>query len=231
MEFFGGFRSLSYDEQSTYYSSLAVNGTIGWSIQRANSIEEHQNVSQADLIVDFPKINWGFLQSIYGWATLQYQAWARGYIIINAEQPQTVVLYSDSILEFWVDDTPYFGGDMYAYRRAPLVLRLDPGSHKLDVRLVRDLRSMGGVGEPKIEVSIRCEISNGGIAILKEKLLLPEVVNGVLASNLGSLPLRNEHHDWIEVVAVASVDVGAFIHSLLIAKNMLINVRTSSLSP
>lgn len=211
MEYFGGFRCLSYHERSSYHSSLAANGTIRWSIQRANRIDERPTVSQISLIVDFPKIDWVSLQSIYGWAALQYQAWARGCIIINAEEAQTVVLYSDSILEFWVDDAPYFGGDMYASRRAPLVLRLDPGPHKLDIRLVRDLRSMGGVGEPKIEVTIRCEISNGGIAILKEKLLLPEVVNGVLASNLGSLPLRNEHHNWIEVLAIASMDVGALI--------------------
>ena len=208
MEHFGGFRCLSYNERSTYHSSLAVNGSIGWSMQKANSLGEYQNISQADLIVDFPNIDWGFLQSVYGWAALQYQAWARGYIIINAEEAQTVVLYSDSILEFWVDDTPYFGGDMYSYRRAPLVLRLEPGPHKLDVRLVRDVRAMGGIGEPKVGVTIRCEISNGGVAILKEKLLLPEVVNGVLSSNLGSLPLRNEHQSWIEVLTVASVDVG-----------------------
>ena len=213
MEYLGGFRSLSYDEQSTYHSSLAVNGTTSWSIQRANVTGEHQNVSQADLTVAFPRIDWGFLQSIYGWAALQYQAWARGNIIINTEDAQTVVLYTDSILEFWVDDILYFGGDMYAYRRAPLVLRLDPGPHRINIRLVRDLRAMGGVGQPKTEVTIRCEASNGDVAILGEKLLLPEVVNGFLASNLGSLPLRNEYHSRIEILAIASVDVGAFTAS------------------
>lgn len=37
----------------------------------------------------------------------------------------------DHVIEFWIDDQSYFGGDLYAFRKAPLVLDLSPGEHKI----------------------------------------------------------------------------------------------------
>lgn len=61
------------------------------------------------------------MRSVYGWPTLQYQAWARGTLPVAGGVKRTVVLYTNHVLEFWFDDERYFGRDLYVYRRVPLV--------------------------------------------------------------------------------------------------------------
>ncbi|KAL8952695.1 MAG: hypothetical protein Q9222_001394 [Ikaeria aurantiellina] len=148
LEYYGGFRSLSYNESASYPSSLATNGAVGWSTFSSDVSHLSNESVAANLLVKFDNTDWSFLQSVYGWPALQYQAWTRGVITVHEKVTQTVILYTDYVLEFWVDDNPYFGGDFYAFRRAPMVVHLDPGDHRLDVRIIRDLRAMGGVGEP-----------------------------------------------------------------------------------
>lgn len=116
------------------------------------------------------------------------------------------MLYTDNVLEFWVDDRLHFGGDFYGYRIAPLVLDLEPGFHKVDVRLVRDVRAMGGVGEPSLCVRMEAQKAHGGLVIVGE-LLLPDVVNGTLASHVGSVTIRSKENEWIEVWDIQTVDV------------------------
>ena len=159
------------------------------------------------LTVDFPGVDWPFLQSVYGWAALQYQAWTRGHLNIATESPQSILLFTDHVLEFFVDDAHYFGGDFYAYRRAPLVLHLKSGVHKLDIRLVRDVRAMGGIGEPKVNVKLKVEIADGGLAIVEQKLLISDMVNKTLASPFASVPVRNEGLSWVSITKIESLTV------------------------
>ncbi|MCJ1244306.1 hypothetical protein MMC30_001504, partial [Trapelia coarctata] len=130
----------------------------------------------------------------------------RGELTIHADQPRTVLLYMDNVLESSIDGKRYFGGDFYAYRRAPLVLHLNPGPHTLDVRLVRDVRAMGGIGAPLVSLGLRAEFSSGGLAVVEEKILLPEMIGGKLVNNVGSVPVRNEGQEWIDILGVESVD-------------------------
>lgn len=160
----------------------------------------------ADLIVSFSEVDWDFMRSIHGWAAIQYQAWARGNLIVDADFSETVVLYSDNVLEFWVDDRLHFGGDFYGYRIAPLVLHLEPGFHKVDVRLVRDVRAMGAVGEPSLCVRMEAQKANGGLVVVGD-LLLPDLVDGKLASHVGSVTIRSEENEWIEVWDIQTIDV------------------------
>ncbi len=159
------------------------------------------------LTVNFPRVDWPFLLSVYGWAALQYQAWARGYLNIATDSPQSILLFTDHVLEFFVDGTHYFGGDFYAYRRAPLVLHLRPGIHKFDIRLVRDVRAMGAIGEPKVSVKLKVEIANGGLAIVEQKLLISDMVNETLASPFASVPVRNEGLGWVDIKKIESLTV------------------------
>ena len=107
-----------------------------------------------------------------------------------------------------MDGKPVFGGDIYAYDRAPLILSLDPGEHYLDVRLVRDNRIMGGLGAPLVSAIVNVAIAHGGLIIDSSKLLAPEVVEGRwLASEFVSLPLCNEAEQWIDLLFVESVTV------------------------
>lgn len=204
LESLGGFRSLEYDPKSRYRSSLASEGLVSWTSQQA---EIDSDAAVADLTIDFPEINWEYLRPIYGWASLQYQAWTRGRLVIDGDSPQMIVIYTDNVLEFWVDDQSYFGGDFYAFRRAPLVLRLDPGSHKVDVRLIRDVRVMGGVGNPSIRIKLEARISENSLTVTGEPLL-PDLFAGKLASHLASVSIRNEEMEWIDVQDIKSVNVG-----------------------
>ncbi|CAO1602326.1 hypothetical protein XANCAGTX0491_005944 [Xanthoria calcicola] len=209
LERIGGFRSLSYSESDRYRSSLAVNGTVGWStLTVESSWTSSPGNAKADLLVRFDNTDWESLQSVYGWAALQYQGWARGKITVEGNQQRTVVFYTDQVLEFWIDDEHHFGGDFYGYRRAPLVLHLDPGNHQIDIRIIRDVRAMGGVGEPTVRIELEAEISGGGLKLVEGTVLLPDMVDGRLVSSLGSVNLRNEEHHWIDVLSLEAVNVG-----------------------
>lgn len=102
-----------------------------WSSLRADTLVATPKSTLCDLSFGFPGIDWPFLQSVYGWSAFQYQAWARGKLTVEDETEQKVVLYTDHVIEFWVDDRPTFGGDFYAFRNAPLILHLSPGEHKI----------------------------------------------------------------------------------------------------
>ena len=204
LESLGGFRDLAYDRETHYPSSIAPNGRVFWSIHQLKRSSSCGKIAEASLLVDFPDIDWKFLQSVYGWAALQFQAWARGHLIIAADTARSIMLYADNVLEFWVDDQHYFGGDYYAYRRAPLVLHLSPGSHNVDIRLIRDVRVMGGIGEPKISITLKAEGSNSSLALVVHKALIPDVVNGAFATPFASIPIRNEGQKPIDILKVAT---------------------------
>ena len=214
MECLGGFRALEPDSRAEYRSSLAPNGLVSWSSQQLDTHAVDPAVAEVVLTIDFPEVDWRFLQSVYGWAALQYQAWARGYLEISADLPQTITFYTDNVIEFWLDNKLYFGGDFYAYRRAPLVLHLAAGKHKADIRLVRDVRAMGGIGVPNVLIKMKAEISNGTLAMVEQKLLVSDIVDGILASPFASIPVRNEARGWVDILEIESLNVRSrAIHS------------------
>lgn len=206
LEYYGGFRALEYDTASRFKSSLAANGTVGWALLDASDIEHGHNGARASLEVAFP-VDWIFLQAVYGWAALQYQAWARTEVLVTADIAQTVVLYTDHVLEFWVDGEHHFGGDFYAYREAALVLHLQPGRHILDLRLLRDVRVMGGTGDPTIQIAVELKVVSGVLELAKDELLVSDVVDGRLASPYASLAVRNNALESVEIVGIHAPDV------------------------
>ena len=216
MNFQGGHRSPPYIHETEYPSSLAPSGRVSWSTHQLESFSCSEGSAEASLTVDFPNIDWPFLQSIYGWAALQYQAWARGYLTVSSNSTYSLILYTDNVLEFWIDDKHYFGGDYYAYRRAPLVLHLNPGSHNLDIRLIRDVRVMGGTGESKTLIKLKAESSDGSLALMGQKALIPDITNGVLASPFASLPVCNQGQSSVDILDVTT-DVEGTISASLIA--------------
>ncbi|KAK2791485.1 hypothetical protein FQN53_002594 [Emmonsiellopsis sp. PD_33] len=215
LEVLGGFRNLTHDPTATFASALGVNGTVGWSVLGAGEIESGDNYSKATIDVGFPGIDWPFLQSVYGWAALQYQAWARGSIAVSGTDGQTVALYTDGLLEVWIDGMPYFGGDFYTYRRSPIVMKLSPGSHVIDLRLVRDVRAFGGIGEPRINAVIEVQKKNEALELDASSLLVAEAVDGKLVSPYGSITLRNNQGKWLEATGVQPVDSTGLMLSLL----------------
>jgi acetyl esterase/lipase len=120
-----------------------------------------------------------------------------------------VILHTDAVLEYCIDDTHYFGGDFYSYRNAPPVLHLKPGSHRIDLRLVRDGRAFGGIGEPTLDVVVDVRQASGTLELAKPGILIADVVDGKLASPVGSVYLRNSGEDDIEVIGIQPSNVSS----------------------
>lgn len=190
LEWQGGFHSLDYDANATFRTPLLFNGTTTWSTQDATlDYDDGNDVTTAKLTVSFPDVEWQFLRDTYGWAVDQWQAWARGGIYVHGDIADVpFVLSTDQVLEYWIDDVHYFGGDFYGYRKAPVTLRLSKGEHRFDVKLVREVRSMGGPKNPDITV---------GFELRKSRNVLvrtdPEFDEGVLISNVVGEDAEGDH--------------------------------------
>ena len=181
---------------------MSFNGSVAWSTTKARLSDPDPAYASAELSVSFTEIDWRLLQDVYGWAALQWQGWARGDIYVQSEELKTLAFHSEQVIEFWIDGEHHYGADYYGYGRVPLTLHLEPGVHRVDVRLVRDVRAMGGVGEPSINVSLRLQSSDEW---LKPVLLRPgdpygwvlhsdlaDGDYGPMASPYGSVMLRND---------------------------------------
>lgn len=205
LEFYGGFHALDRDDHLHFPSSLPFNATVDWSHVTAKLGDPDVASASAELNVDFPDIDWPFLQQVYGWAALQWQAWARGEIIVQSEDVSLLALNAEGILEYWVDDEHYFGGDFYAFDRAPAVLRLEPGTHRVDVRLVRDVRAMGGITDnPAIDVRLELKKLYGNVQQVGSVMISDRVesAHGVLANEFASVVLLNNKQENIFIESV-----------------------------
>lgn len=193
LELLGGFHSLTYSANATFTSPLLFNGTTGWSTRNAILDYQDDGAATATLKVSFPDVDWQFLRDVYGWAVDQWQAWARGEIYVYGDISDVpLVLSTDQILEYWVDDVHYFGGDFYGYQKAPVTLRLSKGRHRFDVKLVREVRSMGGPREPDITVDFKLRKSESSLVRAD-----PEFDAGVLISNVIGEDEEDDHFGQI----------------------------------
>lgn len=210
MEYDGGFHNLPYDPNVTFNSALGTNGSVQWSTTRANISRSSRGQVQAALNVNFPAVNRAFMQSVYGWPALQYQAWARGVLEIKGSQSQTIALFGDGLLEFLVDGESYFGGDMFRYHRVPSLIKLTPGTHTLEVRLTRDVRAMGGLNHA-IEVIVHAELRGAEpITLDQDSLLVSELVNGRIGSPWASISVQNNDEQMVEIKSIRALKVGLF---------------------
>ncbi|KAH2952259.1 hypothetical protein KXV49_001959 [Aspergillus fumigatus] len=180
LEFYGGFHNLSFDANASFNSALAVNGSVKWKTARALSHNFAPGKTRTELHVSFPEIDWKFTQAVYGWSALQYQAWARGSLNTGHWAPQSVAIFTSGLLEIVIDGKRHFGGDFYNYGTVPIIIDLSTGDHAVELRLVRDVRASGAIGEPTIVVSLAAEIRNEPLSADNESLLLPDMCLGKL---------------------------------------------------
>ncbi|KKK16082.1 hypothetical protein ARAM_000727 [Aspergillus rambellii] len=216
LEYQGGFSNLPYDEDAKFSSALAPNGTVQWGVLGANNTSPMPDQSRTELIVRFPEVDWTFLQSVYGWSALQYQAWVRGYLQLNELTHQTIAIFTDGILELIVDGKGHFGGDFYSYHSAPLILDLAPGEHVIELRLIRDVRAMGGLGEPTVQVVLEAEIRRESLSIDERSLLVPETTNRKLGSVQLSINVQSNVAECIQVLSVSSSEVPLVMETAII---------------
>lgn len=210
LERLGGFRNLTYDGSSMFRSSLPINGTAQWSQTQISSQELSFKSTKGVITVGFDNTDWDSLRSVYGWSGTQFQAWARGSLDIcddtGNESKVTVILHVSNVGEFWVDNEHYFGGDFYGYHRAPIVLHLAPGKHKLDVRVTHDIRNFGGMMPPRISFEVYASATTGMLVAIPDSIVVSDLVEGKLVGELASIPLRNDARSWIEILEVAGND-------------------------
>ncbi|KAL1587647.1 hypothetical protein WHR41_03449 [Cladosporium halotolerans] len=202
LEQHGGFRAFERDRDSHFPSSLPANASVFWSNATAKLGDPSTNSASVELTVQYPDVDWAFLQQVYGWAALQWQAWARGEIIVERESTIALALDVENVLEYWIDGVHYFGGDFYGYGKAAAVLHLEPGIHRIDVRLVRDVRSMGGITtNPAINVRIDLQASRGDVQAVGNIVIADRIdgANDVLASDLASAMIRNNLQEKVVI--------------------------------
>lgn len=205
LELYGGFHILGRDDNLQFPSSLPFNASVVWCNVTAQLSDPDTEFSSAELSVDFLHIDWPFLQQVYGWAALQWQAWARGEIVVQSEDVALLALNAEGIIEYWIDDEHYLGGDFYAFGRAPAVLRLQPGTHRIDVRLARDVRAMGGItADPAMDVRLELKALHGGVQQSGKVLIADRIESehGSLVSDLASVVLLNTMHEDVFIESV-----------------------------
>lgn len=211
LEYHGGFHNISYNAEATFSSALTANGTVKWSLVRADISNIHPGKARAKISLSFPEIDWALLQYVYGWSALQYQSWARGVLEVSEPNGQTIALFVSGLLEFSVDGKRYFGGDFYNYRRVPVILHLSQGQHIMNLRLIRDVRVLGATNEPAIEIMVEAEERRELLSVDQGSLLVSDISLGKLGNSWASIDIQNNMAEWIEVLSVNSPDVGAQI--------------------
>ena len=202
------------DTNHSFHSCLTRNATVHWR-QAIYDTSAQKNETSVDLFLDFKEVDWTFAQKIYGWSAFQYQAWAKGQIINHDAIDHTVNLFTDNILELWVNNEHIFGGDFFDFHRAPVVVEVHPGRNNVSIRLVREVRAMGGSYPPITQACLRLALVTKTLDVVSESLVLPDVVEGRFCSEYGSVVVRNQGHSWLSVrkfLAVSDEDVVGTMH-------------------
>ncbi|KAM5464747.1 hypothetical protein MauCBS54593_006840 [Microsporum audouinii] len=213
LEAYGGFQSLHYDPMANFTSSLGLNGVANWSTASA-SVNSTSSQKETILHISLPPDNLTSLQEVYGWDAKQYQAWARGMLTIPETNNSLVALYTDRIWEYRIDNKSYFGGDFFGFRRAPVLLDLTPGNHTVDLRVVRDVRALGAVGEPYIDATLIAHNMPKQLNVDSKSILVADVVDNRLISPYSSVTLHNAMGNSVKVVGIKAAGAQAQAFSL-----------------
>ncbi|KAJ9604566.1 hypothetical protein H2200_010679 [Cladophialophora chaetospira] len=210
IERYGGIRHVKPAAEGTFHSPLTRNATVQWTRLSCNT-SSYSNGSSVELNLDFNEVDWDFAQKIYGWSAFQYQAWVKGGILNQDAFVRKVALFTDNILELWVNDMHIFGGDFFDFGDAPVMIDLRPGTNEINLRLIREVRSMGGASPPTIQASVRVELASRPLEVLDNSIILPDVVKGRLCSRYGSVTVRNQIDRWITVRQLIAVSDGEIV--------------------
>ena len=130
---------------------------------------------------------------------IQWQAWCRTTLTVHGKNAVTFLLNVENALEFWLGDRHFFGGDYYAYHRAPVVVHLASGQHTLNIRLIRDVRLFGGQIPPSLTTQVEITPVNEELLVDEVNCILPDTVEGRLASSYLSITVTNTSTDIMHV--------------------------------
>jgi hypothetical protein len=137
---------------------------------------------------------------------------------VKADSEQSLLLWTPGVMELAINGQRHFGADFFSFRKAPLVLRLKPGRHLIELRLVRDVRAMGGIGAPTIDVEIEAAVPKLELDVRDASTIVSDVIDGGLASPYGTVSVTNTGTRWIQLVNITSQSVsfiGRYIEDVL----------------
>jgi hypothetical protein len=150
----------------------------------------------------------------FGWSIEQYQAWARGILIIN--EPIQLTLQIKGASEFYVDGTRYHG-DAYSYGTTAHICRFEKGKHTIDVRMVHDVRVFGGgKTPPQCQFTVVLYHDSEETLVYPEnlvvtrprhnnkcELLMPDYLNDIgFAGSYGSASIQNAGDELLKIESV-----------------------------
>lgn len=189
---------------------MARNGTVGWSSLLATPVTHADGRVEVPIHYEPSTVDWNALQDVYGWAALQHQSWIRGTFRVRGHTRKCVLMWLGGAVEYIIDDDRSFGGDLFSFKRAPVVLHLEPGQHTLCIRLVRDVRALGATGAmPSVDVALVFQpVEEKQLLINDGAIIVPDVAHGKLAGAYASVPITNCCEDEITVTNVMSASVG-----------------------
>ena len=71
------------------------------------------------------------------------------------------------------------------------MLDLSPGDHVVNIRLVRDVRMMGGIGRPDLSIQLSAGFCPDTLVVDHRTCIFPETVNGRPAGSYIAIAMRN----------------------------------------
>ena len=84
---------------------------------------------------------------------------------------------------------------------------------------------MGGLGSPEIYIRLEAEISKGSLIIVQDSHIVPDVVDGVLASDLASVTVRNETDKIVDIDGIDCIDVRISKHRVQIVCSLTCSAK------
>jgi len=206
LEAFSGFHNISFDPSRSFTSTL--NGSVHFRTLNASPLVNDKDFVSRRIGVTFLDIDWKSLQNTFGWASLQFQAWIRGTIILREKGRYGI--WIGNAVEFYVDGVYYDAGNLYdadvlQFSRGGIFLDLEEGEHVLEIRMVNDIRAFGGQVPPKVDVQVAIRKVEEELVVAEYEShggwTVPSVIEvtghegiskSCLAGDWGSFALRNE---------------------------------------
>lgn len=198
---YGGFQNITYSSNAVYVSALGRGAAISWS--KANLDGETLRFEFKDVI------NWQEQQAIYGWAGLQFQAWARGWI--EVEELSRVKVEVSGAVEFFIGSQKFLG-DVYGYNTAPVLVSIPKGRTRIDIMVAGDIRATGGKLPPSIKTVVRVLAAQEGLTLDERSWKIPDAVpggegEGIFAGEFGTISVMNEGFILVDIIAIEGANV------------------------
>jgi hypothetical protein len=195
--------------------------------------------------ISYPELDWKAIQHSVGWAGIQWQALSIADLKIGGQSLAIVSITLDSAAEFAVlseeeynnytwdncsSQVKWYSGDWYSYTRENTIsgsrspahlLTLEPGRYMIIVKAVYEVRLFGGMKDaaPVIEFGLDVRIQEAGsigAITTGQSVVIPDVVDGILAGWGVSFPLQSYWQQPGDVQEVEIVGVAGKVRFLTV---------------